>query len=110
MRPWLQQHGYDLYTYRIGKSGQTSHTYPQKEFKGVQEWPFAHLGGDRPDDEIPDFASWAGFNAISPPVFIILHLTNDTRDVYNLPKILKADTSLSSWSRAIPTNIKSTVF
>ena len=110
MRPWFQQHGYGLYTYLREEDGQCSHTYPQTEFKGVQEWPFAYLGGDTPDEEIPDFASWAGYNVISPPLFIILHFIGDSRDVCNLPKMLKADTSLSSWSRAVPTNIRSTVF
>ena len=114
MHLWFQQHSYDLYMYLREEDGQCSHTYPQTEFKGVQEWPFAYLGGDTPDKEIPDFALWAaGYNIISLPLFIILHFIGDSRDVgdvCNLPKMLKADTLLSSWSRVVPTNIRSTFF
>ena len=105
MSPWIQQHDYNLYTYLKKKPVNVYVHIPRQNLKAFRnsEWPFAHLGGDTPDEEIPNLASWPSYNVTSPSVLIILHFTGDTRDVYNFPRRIKANMLLSSWSRAIST-------
>lgn len=55
MRPWFSQHGYHL-DIHFNIKERCIYSYPQREFKGVEELPYAYLGGDTPGKD-PDFAS-----------------------------------------------------